>query len=178
MQFTVHLDQEALDAFDESLKAISDRALDAEPAMIRIADDFQETERLAFATGGGRLGEWTPDSEVWAATKAKRGKGSRTLVYTGTLERSLIEAHAKYSLRVTGPGELIVGTLDPVAHLHQDGTGDRYVKTRNGQPLRKQKYSGKMPMRRMLQVLPSDEVRWSQFVSEHLTGESGFKVGL
>lgn len=178
MQFTVHLDQAALDDFDEMLGALSDRALDAEPAMVRIADDFTEMERVAFATHGANRGGWAPDSADWLATKEKRGKGDRTLVYTGTLERSLIEAHAKYSLRVTGPGELIVGTLDPVAHLHQDGTGDRFVKTRNGVPLRKDKYAGKMPMRRMLQVLPSDEVRWSLFVSEHLTGATGFRVGL
>lgn len=179
MQFTVQLDQDALEAFNGQLKMASDRALDAEPAMNRIADDFLAVERVAFATeGGSRIGGWAPDTAEWLAAKSKRGRGTRTLVYTGTLERSLTEAHAKYSLRVTGPGELVVGTLDPVAHLHQDGTGDRFVKTRNGQPLRKAKYAGKMPMRRMLQVLPTDEARWSEYISEWLVGGEGFKVGL
>jgi phage gpG-like protein len=100
------------------LEGLAGRAAAIRPALVLIADDFLDEERDLFA---GRA-HWAPLDPAWAARKAKRGLGTRTLVLTGHLERSLVSTDSKYSVRQVDGNELLVGTRDPVAILHQAGT--------------------------------------------------------
>lgn len=179
MLLSITLDQPALDEFERRLAGIEDRALDAEPVMDRIADDFLDVERVAFTSEGANVGGWAPDSAEWLARKLKAGRSSRTGLFTGTLEESLTVRHAKYGLRVTGPGELVVGSIDPVAHLFSRGTGKRFAKTRNGKPLSKPKFSGSQPAREVVVLNPVDISRWSGYVEGWLVdGLDGIGQGL
>lgn len=176
MQLAVEFNQAALKSYEELLARLEERALDAEPVMERVADDVLLREREIFASENGGL--WPPLSQEWAARKAKRGLPTRVLSYTETLERSLTERHAKYGLRLTGPGELVVGTTDPVAHLHERGTANRYVKRWRGREMSRPRFAGKLPRRPVMEFGPADVQRWSGYLLDWLGGEAEVNVGL
>lgn len=147
----------------ERLADLRRRGGDVRPALERVADDFLDTERAVFATRGGSEG--TP----WA--------GGATLDRSGRLMRSLTTRGARGSRRQISQTRLVMGTGHPLAHLHQHGTQDRWVRTRNGVPLSKPRYAGRLPARPVVLVGEADRARWQGFISDYVMARPG-GVGL
>lgn len=118
MQPTFVFDDRQLAAFDEHINGVRLRAIDAAPVFEAIADDFGELERQRFRSGAS----WRPDTPAWTARKAREGASLRTLVYTGTLERSLTQRGARFSRRRVTRSGVTMGTRDPVGNLLRRGT--------------------------------------------------------
>jgi phage gpG-like protein len=132
------------------LTALRARAGTLRPALLAIADDFHADEAELFA---GRA-HWKPLDPAWAARKAELGFGGRTLVLRGHLEESLVSAGAKWSVQEISDNELLVGTKDPVAHLHQAGTK-------------------KMPARQPVRTTHETQRRWATMLHDWLVGGGG-----
>lgn len=108
------------------LREVGRDLADARPAFDQAADEIREQLDARFAKGirpaTGR--EWA------------RRKGNRTtLVYTGTLRRSLTVKGAKYAKQVNLRDGVLVKTTDPVARIHKAGAGG--LKKRNPAALTK-----------------------------------------
>lgn len=147
MKINVHVTDEIAHA---RLDALKRRAGTLRPALLMIAADFHNEERELFA---GRA-HWKPLDPAWTVRKAKLGFGSRTLVLTGHLEESLIGSGGKWSVEEVGDNELLVGTRDPVAHLHQAGTR-------------------KMPARQPVRTTHETQRRWSTILHDWLVDGGG-----
>lgn len=98
-----------LDGMEQFAKA--PRAALVEVAVLRVE------QQAAWLRGAS----WRPLKPVSAARKARRGRSTRPLV-GGALERSLTTARAAGSVRRLAKRSVVVGTRNPVAHLHQGGT--------------------------------------------------------
>lgn len=93
------------------LREIAARAASTKPAFTRMLRDLEEEERKWFATRG---------NYSWDAmdTGTRRRHGQHPLLeLSGTLMKSLVQQHAKYSVRQSRDGELTFGTRDPVARI-------------------------------------------------------------
>lgn len=106
------VDAGSIARFVSTTSEIGERASDLRPVWPGVVDDFRAVQARRFSGGAG----WPADTSAWQARKAREGKGNRTLIYTGTLERSLTR-QGRYSLERRGKTELRVGTRDPVANL-------------------------------------------------------------
>lgn len=144
MRVTVHVDDAAARQRLDRLRA---HAGALRPALLDIAADFHNEERQLF---DGK-GHWKPLDPAWAARKARLGFGTRTLIMGGALEESLISSTGKWSVTEVGDSELLVGTKDPVAHLHQAGTK-------------------KMPARPPVRTSHETQRRWSLILRDWLIG--------
>lgn len=90
------------------------------------------TEELSGDLGEGFLGSRSPDGQAWRPLKKKRsGKsrrggsrnpGRRPLIDTGDLMLSVISDGRGHVETITGD-EVIFGTEDELARIHQDGRG-------------------------------------------------------
>jgi phage gpG-like protein len=145
-------------AFVEFVEGIRDRTRDARPAFERIARDFYAIETEQFASEGARMGAlWRKATDKWVRRKLRMGRSARTLVFTGTLEASLTRPGAKWGKKQITSDEIVIGTRDPVAHLHND---------RN----------------RLIDLQQADRARWRGFIRDHIfttgTGDSGGIAGL
>jgi phage gpG-like protein len=104
----------------QRLKDVGRDLSDNQPAFEAAADEIREELDERFARGirpaTGR--EW-----------ARRKGNKPTLVYTGTLRRSLTVKGAKYSKQVHLRDGILVKTTDPVARIHKKGAGG--LKKRN-----------------------------------------------
>jgi hypothetical protein len=126
------------------VEGVRHRTLDARPAFERMANDFYGIEREQFASQGARSGAaWPADTNRWTARKVKMGRSARTLVFTGTLEASLTRRGARWAKRQVSFDELVIGTSDPVAHLH----------------------AGR---RTLVDMQQADRARWRDFMRDHL----------
>jgi hypothetical protein len=97
------------------LNQVADRVDNLEPALLDAADTFRSREQQVFATAAG--GSWDPLDP----STVKRKGSSRVLVDDGGLLRSLTVRGDRYHVERVTPDELLVGTRNPVAHLHRDG---------------------------------------------------------
>lgn len=132
------------------LQELRHRAGTLRPALLAIAEDFHAEEAELFA---GRA-HWKPLDPAWTARKAALGFGSRTLVLRGHLEESLIGTGGKWSVQEISDNELLVGTKDPVAHLHQAGTK-------------------KMPARQPVRTTRESQRRWATILHDWLLDGGG-----
>lgn len=161
MRVVVTVDDRRLTELLASLRA---RALNPKPVLNHIADDFLDIEQRRFSTS-----PWQPDVPEWTTQKQAHGGSTRTLVFHGALEKSLTRRGAKYSRRrFPDPHTIIFGTSDPVAHLHQSGTADRWVQTWRGQPLAKPRFAGRVPARSLVRLDRPEKERWSRMVLDWL----------
>src|SRR4051812_12879193 len=151
------------------------RGTDPRAALEAIADDFLAMEAEQFASQGARgATPWRPLSPEWAARKGGR---SILIGSSGRLARSLTRSRARGSRRqITVRGgrtsSVEMGSSHPLAHLHQAGTAERYVRTYRGKPLTKPRYAGRLPARPVVTVTPRDEQRWHGILVEHLFGQT------
>lgn len=155
------------------IRAMIARGSDPRAAFEVIADDFLRMEAEQFASQGARGGTpWRPLSPEWAAHRA----GGGILVgRSGRLERSLTRGRARSSVRriTVRPGRtsgVDMGSTQPLAHLHQGGTRDRYVRTYRGKPLATPRYAGRLPARPVVAVTARDEQRWRGILADQLLG--------
>lgn len=178
-QFVVTVEDQALLA---ELRAAIARGADPRPALEAVADDFAGMERRLFESQGASGGVfWRPLSQEWAARKAERGLPAGILRgSTGRLQRSLVAAkgHPRGSKRVITRRGVTMGSTHPLAHLHQQGTGVRYVRTWRGKPLAKPRSAGSLPARPVVTVTAADRRRWHGLMSDYLLGGAGRGLGL
>jgi hypothetical protein len=136
------------------LQGREDRAQQLRPAFEAVAVDFRNLEKRRF---GGQAG-WAPLSPEYAKRKAAGGRPPQPLA-GGALERSLTVQGAKYSVRRINRASMFVGTRNPVANLHREGTK-------------------RMPARPPVDVRPADTARWSRIFADHLAGARSSRLGL
>jgi len=108
----------------QSLLTITPAA--AESALSAFDRSFREHERALFSSEGASGGAiWAPLSPKYAARKRRRWPGRRILTATGRLRRSLVQSDPEHVREWHLVGEnalLVVGTRDPVAAFHHEGT--------------------------------------------------------
>jgi phage gpG-like protein len=162
-------DQQLVNGLREMIR----RGSDPRGALEAVADDFLRMEAEQFASQGGRSGEpWKALSPEWA----RRRRGGGILVgRSGRLRTSLIRQRARGSVRrvTVRPGRtsgVEMGTTQKLAHLHQGGTTDRYVRTYRGKPLAKPRYAGRLPARPVVAITERDQQRWRGILADHLLG--------
>lgn len=120
----LHVDVEDIDG--GLLDQVAQRAERPQPALRAAGDTFRAREARVFATAAG--GAWAPD----APGTVKRKGSSRVLVDDGGLLRSLTVRGDRYHVERVTSDELLVGTKNPVAHLHRQGA--RGIPKRNPVP--------------------------------------------
>lgn len=153
-----------------------DRGLDPRPALEQIADDFLRMEREQFASQGSAGGTpWRPLSPEWAARK--HGAGGILVGRSARMEKSLVQARARGSrrrieVRSGRTSGVEMGSTQPLAHLHQGGTVERYAKSWRGRPLATPRYAGRLPARPVVAVGPADERRWRGILVDYLFTET------
>ena len=138
------------EAFEARRRQIRDRAASRAP-FDAIGDDFLNLQEARFHGAAG----WKPLSEAYARRKARAGRSIEPLV-GGVLEKSVTRRNTKYSVRRIEGDSIVMGTRDPVAHLHQDGTKGA---------------SGKgMPARPVILITAEDRQRWRELVRSTVFG--------
>lgn len=111
----MRMDLDVEDLASGLLDGMADRIEEPQPALRAVGDAFRAREKRVFATAAG--GTWPLNDP---ATARRKGT-ARVLVDTGGLLRSLTQRGAKYHVERVTRDELLVGTRNPVAHLHRDG---------------------------------------------------------
>lgn len=147
-------------AVQRSLDRLASRMVDLRPVFEQIADDFHQMESRLFASHGSSAGEpWQPSQQGGAVTLT--GQRER-------MKRSLTVPRSRNSVQRITRNSITLGSTQPLAHLHQGGTADRYVRTYRGKPLAKPRYAGRLPRRAVFAVGAADEQRWAEMVSAHV----------
>lgn len=121
-----------------------------------IAGDFRRMMRQRFDDEGPG---WEPLAASTLARKAKKGYPPDILHATGVLRDSLTKTGAAGSVVRITPDELFIGTSDPVARHHQDGTP-------------------KMPQRKIVDLGPDESARWGSILQRALGGSSVVSAAL
>lgn len=109
---------------NRTLIGTSTRVLDMRPAWQSIVDQFLAFEARQFATeGAAGSGGWAPLADATIEARlARGGQAGPVLDDTGALKNSLtVKGAANQVLELT-PDRMSVGTLDPKATFHQQGT--------------------------------------------------------
>lgn len=104
------------DTFTPYVDGVLLRAGDMLPAYGAIYTAFLALEAKRFGAEGPG---W---ANLAASTVKKRGSAHPILVDTGELKASLTEPHHANAVFEPGPDEVFMGTSDPVAVFHQQGT--------------------------------------------------------
>jgi hypothetical protein len=103
---------------DKVLRARLARLDDTRPALRSVADVIRSEFRDQYASGQG----WPALSAGYARRKARQGRGTRTNVYTGTLEASLTRTGVRYAAETVTREVVEVRSKDPVGNLLTRGT--------------------------------------------------------
>ncbi|WNO25833.1 hypothetical protein SEA_ALTADENA_11 [Arthrobacter phage Altadena] len=104
-----------LDRFRQTLE-------NAEPAFREIAT-YQKTvvnARVFAQQGSAETGRWAALSPRYGAWKARVRPGKPILVFDGDLRQSMISMN--HGVAEFWDRGMVVGTADPIARYHQDGT--------------------------------------------------------
>jgi phage gpG-like protein len=107
----------ALEAMELSFK-------DFRPLFNQASQEFYAIEKELFATEGrsGASGKWAPLTRSYARWKTVHRPGKPILQSSGTLMRSLMQPNARFSMRRITEEEMSIGTSDPKAVFHFNGT--------------------------------------------------------
>lgn len=164
---TVTIDDRSLAA---SLRLLATKAADVRPVLDDIADDFLAMEDRLFASHGASAGSaWQPKADGGSASL--RGRRAR-------MERSLTERRSRGSVRRVTRSGLVIGSTHPLAHLHQGGTSERYVRSWRGEPLARPRYAGRLPARTVVHVGQDDKARWIRMLRDWTSVARTFAPGL
>lgn len=153
---------------DRTLLRWSERADDFSPVFALLVADFHEIERRQFDSEGGfASGGWLPLADSTVAERERLGIGGDSPILDrsgagtygsshregGTLRRELTESSAQGAVELITPGEMFVGTDDPVAGYHQRG---------HERPT-------PLPRRRPVEFREMDRLRWTKAIQAWIT---------
>ncbi len=112
MPVRVQLVAGGADLAGHELDGLADRARNALPATDALVDLMVEHQRRQWASDGARGGKpWPRNTVKWARNKARHGKPTRPMRYTGVLMESLTSAtKIKGAIRTAGKQRATVGT--------------------------------------------------------------------
>jgi phage gpG-like protein len=145
----LHVGLVGVGKLDRRLATLARRTQDLRPAWRAVAEDFQQVQQRRFASGGN--GDWPPLSEAYARRKPP---GAPIMVLTGRLKRSLTAGRTRGAIRRVTKTRVVMGSSNPVAHLHQKGTG------------------GRLPQRRLIAIDRRERKRWAGILLDHIVQES------
>lgn len=153
--FQFRIDVDGVPQINRALGVLAKRVKDLRPAWQEIIEDFAKSEETLFQRQGnvGGLGRWAPLNPDYAARKRAQGFGSKILVRTGRLKRSLTNPHHGEFISKVRPLSLTMGTRVPYAKYHQRGTS-------------------KMPRREPIRLAETTKRRWTRIIQRYLL-ESG-----
>ena len=142
---------------DRTLGVLAAKVKDLRPAWEDIRHDFQAREDWVFKREGAVSGwdRWRPLNPVYAAWKRKHGFGSKILVKTGRLKRSLVSGSPD-TIFESKPKSMVVGTRVPYAKYHQLGTS-------------------KMPKREPIRLTEPQKRFWVQIIHKFLKVSGQFE---
>ena len=140
---------EGVQGFLRKLDGLGRRADDMTPAFQRIRRSFYAAERHLFETAGG--GRWQPNQPKTLRRKAKHGQGDRVMRAKGDLMRALTTGRGETAVNEATADGLTLGVSSPAA-----GVAQRSANARR--------------RRRLIQMSKQRRVRWTQMISDHLTG--------
>ncbi len=146
------LDVEGLGDAVKLLDKLHDRGEHLQPVLDDIGDRFLDIELAQFRSEGTRSRAWAP---LAPSTVRQRGSAHPILDDTGTLRRSLTLPEAPDSVRRLTATSLLIGTEVEYARYHVTGT-------------RNPDGTVRMPRRPPVALLPTDEDRFGEMMSEHL----------
>jgi hypothetical protein len=148
VRIDLRFERDTIERLKAALEDREQRAKHVTPALDEIADDFLAVQRRRFSAAAAI---WQPLSPESAVRKARSGRAPVPLV-GGELESSLTRRGARFAVRRIGDNSVTLGTSDPVAHLHRDGTR-------------------RLPRRPPVSLSRADERRWVRIIERHLSGE-------
>jgi hypothetical protein len=126
MAFQIEFSVEGEKLIARKLDRMGDRALDARPAFLSIADDMRGYEKRLFNTQGASSGTpWKPIKAETLARKAQEGLDPRVMHATHRLRDSLINRTDPEHFELATPDSLTFGTLVPYARYHQKAWAPR-----------------------------------------------------
>jgi phage gpG-like protein len=136
---------------EHRLLGMAARSMNFSPVLGLIAEDMADKVDEQFDEGQGN---WAPLAPATVAQKAREGLDPRILHATVSMRRSFAdEGHPDHVEHVTD-SELLFGSSDPKAPLHQAGTS-------------------RMPARRILDFTPANFRVWSKMIQAYLIGLEG-----
>jgi phage virion morphogenesis protein len=136
------------------LRLTGRQARDMRPVFNDVADYLMDITGKQFDSQGRRGGgAWARLTPKWAAYKARHGYDPRILHMRGPLRRSVTVRQAKGQILRITPQTMTFGTSIDYAGVHQHGFETR------------QRY---MPARPFLRVLPGDQRKINQMLTDHL----------
>jgi len=141
-----------------SLSRFGEGVKDMRPVFEEIAKLFFSIERRQFDSEGSYgSGRWAPLSPTYADWKERNFPGQPILQRSRRLMSSLIGVTSD-TVKETSPMSFRIGTSVPYAIYHQEGTG-------------------RMPMRKVIDLTESDKREWTKVVQRWLV-DIAKKAGL
>jgi len=115
-----------------------------------LRDDFLQGEAEQFdSEGGAASGGWEALSPAYAAWKEMAAPGRPILMLTGRLRASLTNANDPFFVYRPSRLSMEIGTRDPKASFHQQGTG-------------------RMPARPPVELTERQKKLWPKMIHEYL----------
>lgn len=151
---------------------------DFRPVWPDIVQELEAIETEQFeAEGQGRTGKWPKLSSFTQEWKARYFPGTKILERTRKLRQSLTETGAEGAIRdISRPDKMAFGTSIPYAGFHQRGTGSSGFGV-IGDFLSGRGSRGKLPMRRVIDLKPSNQLALAKIVQKFINKDAlkGFR---
>jgi phage gpG-like protein len=164
--FAIYYEVTGAPEVEHHLLGIGDRAMEAEPALLGIAQQMQSIVEKRFEEEGPG---WEPLAASTVSYKASHGLNPKILQATEEMKDSLTGAAGSMSAAgaTTRPAgvlhlthdELVFGTADPKAAFHQKGTA-------------------RMPQRKILDFSTEDYLGFSREIQAYLMGLERAEFGV
>jgi phage gpG-like protein len=137
---------EGIEGVDETLQQMIDRSQDMSGAWDDVIEIYIRGETDWFESQGE--GSWPPLSHSYEEWKSKHYGGEPMLVRTGRMRSTVIPP----SVINAGTDYIELGTDDPIAALHQEGTG-------------------RLPRRKVISLTDDEKAQIMEIFRKHLMGE-------
>lgn len=129
--FNIDIDVQGDAQIAMHFRRISERSLNLRPAWYAIHESMLSIERKQFdSQGGHRSGGWAPLDEITITRKESMGLGTRILVATGRLMRSLTEASGKDHKFIPMKSWMLFGSNVPYVEPHMTGVESHGIPAR------------------------------------------------
>lgn len=129
--FGIAIDVQGDAQIEMHFKRISERSLDLKPAWFAIREEMLLIEKRQFQSQGEyRSGGWAPLAEATVSRRERLGLGTRILIETGRLMRSLTDTGGKDQKFVPMRSWMLFGSNVPYLEAHMKGDPDRSMPAR------------------------------------------------